>query len=223
MYSLILYANVGTVPVSDPSLLWWYISACKPFFALLFMFISITFVTLAIMNWLAISRNAIVPADMIEQFHEKWETKKYQEAYEIAKNSDSVLGKMLAIGLTRISEKAVVTAEVEQAMMDTAEEEVMVLEHRLGYLGSIAVVSPMVGLLGTVWGMVDTFSVISRTGGAANASELAEGVSLALVTTQIGLLIAIPALVLFEIFKPRLARLVLQLDAQTKNVLTMLK
>ena len=220
MNSLTLFAQDGVEPLNEISVLSWYIDACGPFFALVFVLISIVFITLTIMNWLAISRNAIVPPEMIEQFHEKWEAKEYQEAYEIAKSSDSSLGKILAVGLVKMSDNV---AAAEQAMTDAAEEEVLALENRLGHLGTIASVSPLVGLLGTVWGMIDAFSVIARTGGAAQASELAGGISQALVTTQIGLLIAIPALVLFEVFKPRLARFVLELNVQMEYVLERFK
>ena len=217
--NLLIFAQAGAEPVSDPSLLMWYMTACGPFFGPLFVLLSIVFVTLAIMNWLAVSRNAIIPPEMIEQFREKWEAKEYQDAYDIAQKSDSSLGKIWAAGLVELSKN---TDTVEQVMHDTAEEEIMVLEHRLGYLGTIASVSPMIGLLGTVWGMVDAFSVIAKTG-APQASELAKGISLALVTTQIGLLIAIPAMVLFEILKTRLARLVLELSFQLENALKQFK
>lgn len=215
MSSLILFAQAAE---TEQSWLYWYITACGPF-APVFLLVSIVFVTLTIMNWLAISRNAIVPPEMIEQFHAKWESKEYQEAYDIAKNSDSVLGKILAVGLINISTDVAAT---EQAIHDAAEEEVMRLEHRLGYLGTIASVAPMLGLLGTVWGMVKAFQVLAQTV-TPQASKLAEGISLALVTTQIGLLIAIPALVLFEIFKTRLARFVLELDVQTAYALKRFK
>jgi biopolymer transport protein ExbB len=220
MNSLILFAQDSVEPIREISWLGYYIESCGLFFGTIFILISIVFVTLIIMNWLAISRSAIAPPDMVEQFHEKWEAKEYQEAYEIAKNSDSSLGKILVAGLVKISDNV---AAAEQAMKDAAEEEVMILENRLGYLGTIASVSPMVGLLGTVWGMIDTFSVIRETGGVAQASDLAGGISLALVTTQIGLLIAIPALVLFEVFKPRLARFVLELNVQMENALERFK
>ena len=98
----------------------------------------------------------------------------------------------------------------------------MRLEHRLSYLGTIASVSPMLGLLGTVWGMILAFSVIAR-GGPPNASELADGIAMALVTTQIGLMIAIPALVFFEVFKTRLARFVFELNLQMENVVRQFK
>ena len=219
MNSLYLFAQAAAEPASEVSYLHSYFTACGPYFGLLFILISIIFVTLTIMNWLAISRNAIVPTEMIEQFHEKWESKEYQEAYEIAKNSDSSLGKILSVSLIKMSED---TGAVEQAMNDAAEAEVMALEHRLSHLGTIATVSPMVGLLGTVWGMIQAFDVIAQTG-TPQPSKLAEGISLALVTTMIGLMIAIPALVLFEVFKTRLARFVLELSNQTEGIVKQIK
>jgi biopolymer transport protein ExbB len=215
----LIFAQAEAATVSETSFLLYYITACGPLFGTLFVLISIVFVTLTIMNWLAISRNAIVPPEMIEQFQAKLAAKEYQEAYEIAKNSDSSLGKILAVGLVKMSDGF---AAAEQTMNDAAEEEVMRLEHRLSYLGTIASVSPMVGLLGTVWGMIDAFSVIAR-GGPPQASELAGGISLALVTTQIGLLIAIPALVLFEVFKNRLAQFILEFYVQLENSLKQFK
>ena len=223
MQSLILFAQIPLAqveaePIVTESMLFVYAQACG-WFLPVFVLISIVFVTLTIMNWLAVSRNGIVPSEMIEQFHEKLEAKEYQEAYETAKNSDSVLGKIWAVGLVKMSDNV---AAAEQAMKDTAEEEVIRLEHRLCYLGTVAAVSPMVGLLGTVVGMIKAFSVIAR-GGPPNASELADGIAMALVTTQIGLMIAIPALVLFEIFKNRLAQLVFELNLQTENALQQFK
>jgi len=218
MNSLLLFAQAAAEPAASDSLLYFYITACG-LFGPLFVLISILFVTLTIMNWLAISRNAIVPKEMIEQFHEKWDAKEYQEAYEIAKSSESTLGKILAVGLVKMSGNV---AAAEQAMNDAAEEEVMRLEHRLSYLGTIASVSPMVGLLGTVWGMILAFSVIAQ-GGPPQADKLANGIAMALVTTQIGLMIAIPALVFFEVFKTRLAQFVFELNVQTDNILKRFK
>ena len=219
MDALIFFVQVaGTEPVRE-NLLTWYFYACGPFFGPIFILLSIVFVTLTIMNWLAISRNAIAPPDMIEQFQAQLESKKYQEAYELAKESDSLFGRIFAVGLVKMSDDF---ASAKQAMDDTAEEEVMRLEHRLSYLGTIASIAPMLGLLGTVGGMIKTFSVIAL-GGPPQASDLADGISLALVTTQIGLMVAIPALVIFEVFKNRLTRFVLELNVQMENSLKLFK
>ena len=211
MNSLILFAQAAE---TESSLLYMYIAACGLLFGPLFLLVSIVFVTLTIMNWLAISQNAIVPAEMLEQFYAKWDSKEYQEAYDVARESDSVLGKILAAGLVKMS----ADTAAEQAMNDVAEEEVMRLQHRLSYLGTIASVAPMLGLLGTVWGMIEAFSVVAATG-TPQPRDLAKGISTALITTQIGLVIAIPALVLFEVFKNRLARFVLELDVQTTQAI----
>jgi len=220
MESLVFFAQAaGSEPISE-NLLIWYLRACGWEFGPAFIILSIVFVTLTIMNWLAISRNAIAPPEMIEQFQTKLENKEYQEAYELAKESDSLFGRIFAVGLVTMSNGSGADnfASAKQAMDDTAEEEVLQLEHRLSYLGTIASIAPMIGLLGTVYGMILAFSVIAR-GGPPQASDLAGGISLALVTTQIGLMIAIPALILFEVFKNRLARFILELNIQMENSL----
>jgi len=219
MDALIFFAQVAGTEVGSENMLLYYIRACGWGFGPIFLILSIVFVTLTIMNWLAIARNAIAPPEMIEQFQAKLENKEYQEAYELAKESDSLFGRIFAVGLIKMSDDF---ASAKQAMEDTAEEEVLRLEHRLSYIGTIASVAPMIGLLGTVYGMILAFSVIAR-GGPPQADQLAGGISLALVTTQIGLMIAIPALILFEVFKNRLTRLVLELNVQMENSLKLFK
>ncbi len=77
----------------------------------------------------------------------------------------------------------------------------------------------MIGLLGTVFGMVASFSVIAHSAAAPQASELAKGISTALVTTQMGLLIAIPAIIIYEFFRNKLALLVHEMTVQTETLM----
>ena len=214
MESLIFCAQVAGAELESQNVLMWYLIACG-WFGPIFIVLSVIFVTLIIMNWLAISRHAIAPPEMIEQFQTKLENKEYQEAYELAKESDSLFGRIFAVGLVKMSDDF---AAAKQAMDDTAEEEILRLEHRLSYLGTIASIAPMIGLLGTVYGMILAFGVIAK-GGPTQGGPLADAISLALVTTQIGLMIAIPALILFEVFKNRLTRFVLELNIQMENSL----
>lgn len=197
-----------------PSYLVWFITALGPVFAPAFALISVLFVMLAVMNWIAINRKNIAPPDMLEEFATQLEEKKFQEAYEIAKESESPLGKILAAGLAQM---AAGYDSAKRAMSDVADEEVMRLEQRLGYIALIGGIAPMIGLLGTVVGMVQSFQVIAIQGTAPQASELAKGISTALITTEVGLFIAIPAMILYEIFRNKLALLVLELGIQVEN------
>ena len=206
--------------VASESYLVWYLKALGPLFAPTFGFISVVFVMLAVMNAMVIQREKMMPQGMIERFKQLVNEKKYQEAYELTKASDSALGKIISTGLARISSGF----EAAQQMMSvTTEEEIMRFEQRLGYIATIASISPLVGLLGTVFGMVDAFQVIARSGQTPQASELAAGISLALVTTQVGLLIAIPALVVYEYLRNQLALLVLELTVQTDTLMAPFK
>lgn len=95
----------------------------------------------------------------------------------------------------------------------------MRLEHRLSYIALIGTIAPMVGLLGTVDGMVAAFSLIANSPSTPKPSELAEGISTALITTLVGLVIAIPALGVFNILKNRFARLVLEAGIYSESLM----
>ncbi|MBN1908236.1 MAG: MotA/TolQ/ExbB proton channel family protein, partial [Pirellulales bacterium] len=94
------------------------------------------------------------------------------------------------------------------------------LEHRLSYIALIGTISPMFGLLGTVHGMVDSFYEIATAGATPKASELAGGISKALLTTLIGLMIAIPAIAAFGILRNRIARLVLEAGILSEDLMS---
>jgi len=213
-------APAGDSEVSPPSYLFWYLSALGPVFAPAFFITSICFVMLVVMNWISINRNNIMPQAMIDTFKQQLEDQSFQDAYETAHASESPQGKILAAGLAKMSAGF---EAAQQSMSDVAEEEIMRLEQKLGWIAMIAGVAPMLGLLGTVFGMVDSFNVIARSGTAPQASELANGISTALITTQVGLLIAIPAMLVYEFLRNKLALLVLELTVQTENLMSRFK
>jgi biopolymer transport protein ExbB len=91
------------------------------------------------------------------------------------------------------------SAEVEEHMQIALSEQKMLLERNLGFLGTMAAVAPLVGLLGTVWGIMRAFNDMAATGSAA-PSVVAAGVAEALVTTAAGLVVAVPAVMLYNHF-----------------------
>jgi biopolymer transport protein ExbB len=168
------------------------------------------------MNLLTARRESILPVGLVEGFEAQMNEKKYQDAYELAKNDDSFLGQVLSAGLAKLSSGYQPAIE---AMQEVGEEENMKLEHRLSYMALIGTISPMVGLLGTVQGMISSFSVIANSPTTPKPSELAAGISTALFTTLVGLFIAIPAIALYNILRNRVARLVLEVGIVSEGLM----
>jgi len=105
-------------------------------------------------------------------------------------------------------------------MRDAAASESMRLEHQLSYVGLIGALAPMIGLLGTVWGMVKSFMEIAASTTSPKPAKLAEGISTALITTLIGLVIAIVAVAVFAFFKNRLQSLNAAVDDEAMKVMS---
>lgn len=200
-------ADPTATAAAQQTLLGWMFSSLGVFYSIVFLGLSFTLVALLVMNILNARRENLVPLALIESFDLCLEEKRYQEAYDLAQGDESMLGQVLAAGLGKISfgyQPAV------EAMQETGEEENMKLEHRLSYIALIGTISPMIGLLGTVQGMIASFQVIATSATAPKPSQLAAGISTALFTTLVGLFIAIPAIAAYNILRNRIARLVLE-------------
>lgn len=207
-------AGGGEENVKKQNYLSWMFHALGWFFTIVFSLLSLTMVALIVMNIVSLRRSVMAPEELTEEFGTLLDENKFQEAYELAKNDESLLGKVLATGLSRIPngyEKAT------QAMQDVEQEETMRLEHQLGYLALIGNIAPMIGLFGTVVGMIASFQAIAAGGAAPSPQKLAEGIATALFTTELGLAIALPAIAAFDILKNRLSRFVLDVSVVSEN------
>ncbi len=206
-----------TTTPEKPSYLTWVYTALGPGYMIIFLGLSFTLVALFVMNLLTARRDNVCPALLIESFENHLNEKRYQEAYELAKADESFLGQVLSAGLAKLS---VGYPQAIEAMQEVGEEENMKLEHRLSYMALIGTISPMVGLFGTVHGMITAFQVIATGGSTPKASELAGGISTALFTTLLGLAIAIPAIAAFNILKNRVSRLVLEVGITSESLMS---
>jgi biopolymer transport protein ExbB len=202
--------SASTVPAAPrQSYLGWLIDSLGWLYSIIFL--------LLCFEVLSARRESLVPPQLIESFEAHLNAKKFQEAYEIAKNDESFLGKVLSAGLARLSSGY---PQAIEAMQEVGEDENMRLEHRLSYLALIGTISPMFGLLGTVDGMVQAFDVIAHSVTSPKPSELAVGIAKALVTTLVGLWLAIPAIAAFNILRNRISRLVLEAGIVSENLMS---
>jgi biopolymer transport protein ExbB len=209
-------AGDGAADAPKESLLMWLVSSLGWGYILIFLSLSFILVALFIMNVLSARRDYVCPKHLIEGFEAHLDEKQYQEAYELAKADESFLGNVLAAGLAKLSSSY---QHAHTAMEEVGEEENMKLDHRLSYLALIGTISPMIGLFGTVHGMIDAFYVIATSGTTPPASQLAGGISKALLTTLIGLFIAIPAITAYNILRNRVQRLVLEAGITSENLM----
>ncbi len=198
------------------SYLVWFYKALGLRYVVIFLAISFTLVAFFVMNLLVTRRDNICPLHLVETFEGHLNEKQYQEAYELAKADESILGQVLASGLAKLStgyENALA------AMQETGQEESLKMDQRLSILALIGTIAPMFGLLGTVDGMVRSFQVIARSSTTPKPSELAQGISMALVTTLIGLWLAIPAILAFNLLKNRQTKLLLEAGIISENLM----
>lgn len=211
-------AGTGTTTEAEEiSLLQWVWEALGPMYTIIFLLLSFTLVALFVMNLLTARRDNVCPLHLVEGFEAHLNEKRYQEAYEMAKADESFLGQVLSAGLAKLSAGY---AQAIEAMQEVGEEENMKLDHRLSYMALIGTLSPMIGLFGTVDGMIRSFSVIAAAGSSApKPSVLAKGISTALFTTLIGLAIAIPAIAAYNILRNRVARLVLEVGILSEGLM----
>lgn len=110
--------------------------------------------------------------------------------------------------------------QIKQAMLQAGTAETHRLEHRLNLLGTLTSIAPLLGLLGTVVGMIEIFTQLDLT--QNNAQALAGGIGVALITTATGLTLAIPGLIMHRHFLRRLDTLVLQLETNSQALLSQL-
>lgn len=200
-----------------PTLLGWTKQSLGWGYLLLFLAISITLVSLFVMNMLAARRETLCPQELVDSFEEKLNEKEFQAAYDMARTDESVLGQVLSAGLAKLSRgygKAI------EGMQEVGEEESMKLEHRLSYMALIGNLSPMIGLFGTVQGMISSFQAIAIGGSTPKPADLAEGISTALFTTLVGLAIAIPAIAAYNILRNRVTRLLLEVGVTSENLMS---
>ncbi|MEA1951307.1 MAG: MotA/TolQ/ExbB proton channel family protein [Planctomycetota bacterium] len=210
-------ADSSADDAESESLLGWMFGSLGWGYSIVFLGLSFTLVALFVMNILGARRENMLPVAMIEQFEAHLDAKEYQDAYELAKSDESFLAQVLSAGLSKLSRGYQPAIE---AMQETGEEENMKLEHRLSYMALIGTISPMVGLLGTVQGMIASFQVIATSTTAPKPSELAAGISTALFTTLVGLFMAIPAIAAYNILRNRIARLVLEAGIVSEDLMS---
>ncbi len=182
--------------------------------------LSLTAAYLAFEHLLTIRRDELMPTGLADHIRELLLAGRVADADRACRQRPSLLAFVLLHGLAELDTG---WNMVEKAMEDALAERSARLFRRIEYLAVIGNMAPMVGLLGTVVGLIMAFYQVAATQGAAGAGDLAGGIYHALVSTVAGLIIAIPALGAFAIFRNRIDQLVAEAAYLAQHAMTPLK
>jgi len=175
----------------------------------LLLIASIIALALIIERLLYLRRNRILPANLLQEVIRVYHNGKINA--DIVKNleQNSPLGRVLASGLRNIdAPRDVMKESIEEAGRGAAHD----LERFLTTLGTIASLAPLMGLFGTVVGMIEIFGSQGSTG--SNPIQLAQGISIALYNTAMGLIVAIPSMIFYRHFRAKVDALVVEMEQQ---------
>jgi biopolymer transport protein ExbB len=153
-------------------------------------------------------RKNIIDADFLEEIRSYWNWNDIQLGLQLCAAHDTSLSRILKIGLLRFGGQL---DEIERAIEGAGQHESSLLNSNLRILGAIANLTPMMGLLGTVFGMIKAFNVISQSG-TGNPGLVASGISEALITTAAGMIVGIPALALYHYYRAKIDRYVFEME-----------
>ena len=168
-------------------------------------------------SW-SLRRRRIVPPKLLAEVWQLHSARQLTAERIHAIRLNSPLGYMLAAALANGQHSRAI---MKEAIIDSGRHVVADLERFLNPLGTIAAITPLLGLLGTVFGMIEIFRVI-QSAGNGNVELLAGGISVALLTTAAGLCVAIPALMFQRYFDGRVEQLAIELEAQALQFIEML-
>ena len=181
-----------------------------------YIIVALSFVMLALVfeHLLTIRRTTLMPTGMAEDIQKLIQQGQIKVAEDRCRASPSLLGHLLGAALPEVD---LGYSAVEKAMEDAAAQQAARLMRKIEYLSIISVVAPMLGLMGTVWGMILAFMEFERKANP-QVSELAPGIYKALVTTLFGLIVAIPAITAYGFFRNRIDELVAQTALTAEHV-----
>lgn len=170
---------------------------------------------------ISLRRRRVVPRLFIERFllQVRENALDRDDALERCEDESSHIARVFAAAIRKWGKPAV---EVEQAVLDEGERIANVLRRYLRVLNGVSTVSPLLGLLGTVWGMIQAFNVIATSPAMGRAEMLAGGISVALITTAAGLLVAIPAMIFYLYFVGRVDGLVMEIDHYGQEIVSLI-
>jgi biopolymer transport protein ExbB len=188
---------------------------------LLIILLSMVSVGFMVEHSLTIRKSVLMPDYVIDELDEMLGQNRIDEAIEAcrAPQNQSLVAYVVLAGLERYKGSEFGFAEYKAAVEEAGEDQTGRLYRKTEVLGLIGSIAPMLGLTGTVLGMITAFNTIASSGGMAKPDELAGGIGQALVTTLMGLIVAIPTMIAFSYFRNRIDSIVAEAGKRVEQIM----
>jgi biopolymer transport protein ExbB len=223
---MLLFANVASAddaPAGDGqqaqggNLVLFMLKSLGWVFGPILLAISVAMLALIVLLALDLRMSSAIPPGFVDEFTDTVNKRKFKEAFDMARNDPSFLGQVLTAGMSRLQYGL---EDAREAAMNTLESIKSDKEQKNNYNAVIATVGPMLGLVGTVYGMIQSFSVLATAGTQVNPAKLADGISHALVVTLAGVGISVPAIFFNAFYRNRITRVCMDTGHIADDLLT---
>ena len=179
--------------------------------------VSVALVALIVLLTLDLRMSSAIPAGFVDEFTDTVNKRKFKEAFDMARNDPSFLGRVLTAGMGRLQYGI---EDARDAAMNTLEAIKSDKDQKNNYTAVIASLGPMLGLVGTVYGMIGAFMVLGQSTSTPNASALAENISHALAVTLVGIAVSVPAIFFNAFFRNRITKVTMDVGHIADDLLT---
>lgn len=207
---------IDSVEQAKEGLTLWQLIKSGGFIMFVLMLLSIAATAMIVYSFMTIKVTQLCPKEPTQKLIEKLQTGSEQEVRQACESEQNVIPKIILAGLD--SKKRGI-AFARQAIENRAKREVDGLWQNISYLADIAVVAPLLGLLGTVMGMIQAFNVIAFQTAVVKPIVLAGGVSKAMVTTAGGLIVAIPVMLFYAYFRNKFRLITNIIESYTNEII----
>jgi biopolymer transport protein ExbB len=203
-------------PAKPPSLFTHIVKSAGWVFGPLLLIVSIILVWLIVLLAMDLRMGAAIPPGFVDDFTETVNKRRFKEAYQLASEDGSFLGRVMTTGMARLQYGIEDAREAAGHMVESIKS---AKEQMITYLATIGTLGPLLGLVGTVYGMIQSFMVLSYSD-TPKPKELASGISHALVVTLLGIGMSVPAIFCHAFFRNRLNRIAMDTSTIADDLLT---
>ncbi len=181
-----------------------FIVKSSGFIGLVILLFSIYFVSTVARLFFELRISMAMPPEILGRCEELLQQRDFKGVFEIVRGDDSFFSRLLTTGISELPNGL---AEARESMERVGDSMTVEMEKKISMLAVLGTLGPMIGLLGTLMGMIESFSVIARSDVQMKASEVASGISTSLVLTFEGVGLAVPAIYFFALFRNRVSHI----------------